>query len=169
MSRRRPASVARAYDEPHPERGVTRSDRPRHSAGPRRVRVAACVDPSRSGGTGNHSFGSWGEVFGDQIIATGILDQLSDSITHNIRGNSYRLKDSSSRPASPVRRGLGVIPGAGRVQFAQMRNMGFPLTIIHDGEHRLGHCRPQCQPRMAAAIEMYEVRHMNPGSARESP
>jgi len=44
--------------------------------------------------TSNQSFGSWGEVFGDRIIATAILDRiLHHAITLNIRGNSYRLKD----------------------------------------------------------------------------
>ncbi len=44
--------------------------------------------------TSNQSFGSWGEVFGDRVIATAILDRvLHHAITMNIRGNSYRLKD----------------------------------------------------------------------------
>ena len=42
---------------------------------------------------GPMSFGSWGDVFGDRIIATAILDRvLHHAITINIRGNSYRLK-----------------------------------------------------------------------------
>jgi DNA replication protein DnaC len=44
--------------------------------------------------TSNQSFGSWGEVFSDRIIATAILDRvLHHAITVNIRGHSYRLKD----------------------------------------------------------------------------
>jgi len=44
--------------------------------------------------TTNQSFGSWGEVFGDRVIATAILDRiLHHAITVNIRGNSYRLKE----------------------------------------------------------------------------
>ena len=44
--------------------------------------------------TSNQSFGSWGDVFGDPVIATAILDRvLHHAITINIRGNSYRLKD----------------------------------------------------------------------------
>lgn len=44
--------------------------------------------------TSNQSFGSWGDVFGDRVIAAAILDRvLHHSITVNIRGNSYRLKD----------------------------------------------------------------------------
>jgi len=42
----------------------------------------------------NQSFGAWGEVFGDRVIATAILDRvLHHAITINIRGNSYRLKE----------------------------------------------------------------------------
>ena len=44
--------------------------------------------------TSNKSFGDWGSIFGDPIIATAILDRLlHHSTTINIRGNSYRLKD----------------------------------------------------------------------------
>ncbi len=44
--------------------------------------------------TSNQSFGNWGEVFGDRVIATAILDRiLHHAITVNIRGNSYRLKE----------------------------------------------------------------------------
>lgn len=44
--------------------------------------------------TSNQSFGAWGEVFGDRVIATAILDRvLHHANTINIRGNSYRLKD----------------------------------------------------------------------------
>src|SRR5207249_5461612 len=44
--------------------------------------------------TSNQSIGSWGEVFGDRVIATAILDRiLHHAITVNIRGNSYRLKE----------------------------------------------------------------------------
>jgi len=44
--------------------------------------------------TSNQSFGAWGDVFGDRVIAAAILDRvLHHAITLNIRGNSYRLKD----------------------------------------------------------------------------
>ena len=44
--------------------------------------------------TSNQSFGAWGEVFGDRVIATAILDRLlHHAVTFNIRGNSYRLKE----------------------------------------------------------------------------
>ena len=44
--------------------------------------------------TSNQSFSAWGEVFGDRVIATAILDRLlHHAVTVNIRGNSYRLKE----------------------------------------------------------------------------
>ena len=51
--------------------------------------------------TSNKSFMDWGEVFGDQVIATAILDRLlHHSTTLNIKGESYRLKEK--RKAGPV-------------------------------------------------------------------
>jgi len=44
--------------------------------------------------TSNKSYADWGSIFGDAIIATAILDRLlHHSMTINIRGESYRLKD----------------------------------------------------------------------------
>ncbi|MDC8451054.1 MAG: ATP-binding protein, partial [Nitrospira sp.] len=38
--------------------------------------------------------GAWGEIFGDRVLATAILDRvLHHAITINIRGHSYRLKE----------------------------------------------------------------------------
>lgn len=44
--------------------------------------------------TSNRGFGQWGEIFGDAIIATAILDRLlHHSTVINIKGESYRLKE----------------------------------------------------------------------------
>lgn len=44
--------------------------------------------------TSNQSLTGWGEVFGDTVIATAILDRLlHHSTTLNIKGESYRLKE----------------------------------------------------------------------------
>ena len=61
--------------------------------------------------TSNQSLGAWGEVFGDPIIASAILDRLlHHSITINITGESFRLKEKrragllgASAPADPGR------------------------------------------------------------------
>jgi len=44
--------------------------------------------------TSNRGFGQWGEIFGDTIIATAILDRLlHHSTVINIKGESFRLKE----------------------------------------------------------------------------
>jgi IstB-like ATP binding protein len=44
--------------------------------------------------TSNKSYGDWGSIFGDGIVATAILDRLLyHSTSVNIRGESYRLKE----------------------------------------------------------------------------
>jgi DNA replication protein DnaC len=44
--------------------------------------------------TSNQSLSGWGEVFGDPIIATAILDRLlHHSTLLNVKGESYRLKE----------------------------------------------------------------------------
>ena len=44
--------------------------------------------------TSNQSLTGWGDVFGDPIIATAILDRLLHHSTMlNVKGESYRLKE----------------------------------------------------------------------------
>ena len=56
--------------------------------------------------TSNKSYGEWGEIFPDQVMAAAILDRLlHHSTTVNIKGESYRLKEK--RRAGLVRRAKG--------------------------------------------------------------
>lgn len=44
--------------------------------------------------TSNKSYGEWGEIFSDYVLATALLDRLLHySTTINIRGESYRLRE----------------------------------------------------------------------------
>ncbi len=59
--------------------------------------------------TSNQSLTGWGEVFGDAVIATAVLDRLlHHSTTLNVKGESYRLKEKRKAglfgrsPAQPV-------------------------------------------------------------------
>jgi len=67
--------------------------------------------------TSNKSFEEWGEIFGDEVMATALIDRL---VHHchivNIRGNSYRLKnhaelyatlrsERTTHPTSTLKRG----------------------------------------------------------------
>jgi len=52
--------------------------------------------------TSNKSFGDWGDLFADPVLATAMLDRLLHHATIiNIRGNSYRLRE---------KRKAGVLP-----------------------------------------------------------
>jgi len=54
--------------------------------------------------TSNKSYGDWGSIFGDSIIATAILDRLlHHSTTINIRGESSRLKERRKAGLVPAR------------------------------------------------------------------
>jgi len=65
--------------------------------------------------TSNQSLGAWGEVFGDPVIATAILDRLlHHSITVNIKGDSYRLREK-------LKAGLLKSRGAEAVESAPSR------------------------------------------------
>ena len=59
--------------------------------------------------TSNKSFIDWGENFGDQVLATAILDRLLyHATTLNIKGKSYRLKEK--RKAGMLGRTPAVTP-----------------------------------------------------------
>ena len=52
--------------------------------------------------TSNKSFIDWGEVFGDQVLATAILDRL---LHHsNVKGESFRLQEKRRRDRGSLRR-----------------------------------------------------------------
>jgi len=83
--------------------------------------------------TSNKSYGDWGSIFGDPIIATAILDRLlHHSTTINIRGESYRLKD---------RRKAGLFP---RAEEDGNRPAPFPSPeLFQNGPRRQGSAAPR--------------------------
>lgn len=73
--------------------------------------------------TSNKSYGDWGSIFGDQIIATAILDHLlHHSTTINIRGESYRLKD---------RRRAGLLPRPEDQQQSPTQTLEIPALALN--------------------------------------
>jgi DNA replication protein DnaC len=53
--------------------------------------------------TSNKSYIEWGKVFGDEVLATAILDRLMHHVTtFNIKGNSYRLKEKQKAGILPA-------------------------------------------------------------------
>ena len=56
--------------------------------------VNACYERCAIILTSNRSFGEWGEVFGDSVIAAALLDRLlHHAIVVQIEGSSYRLRE----------------------------------------------------------------------------
>ncbi len=53
--------------------------------------------------TSNKSYGEWGEIFQDHIIAAAVLDRiLHHCTTINIKGESYRLKERKNQGIKTV-------------------------------------------------------------------
>jgi DNA replication protein DnaC len=47
--------------------------------------------------TSNHGFGEWGDIFGDQVVATALLDRLlHHAQVVQIEGSSYRLREHAA-------------------------------------------------------------------------
>ena len=55
--------------------------------------------------TSNRGFAEWGEVFGDTVVATALLDRLlHHAVVVQIEGASYRLRATpTSSPSTPAR------------------------------------------------------------------
>ena len=78
--------------------------------------------------TSNRGFGEWGEVFGDPVVATALLDRLlHHAVVIQIEGSSYRLRQHAdlvpehvrskalvTPPPAPKRRGRPAKGGADR-------------------------------------------------------
>lgn len=85
--------------------------------------VNACYERCAMILTGNRGFGQWGEIFGDTVVATALLDRLlHHAIVIPIEGNSYRLREHAALlpehmrnlpitpdapPPAPIKRGPG--------------------------------------------------------------
>jgi DNA replication protein DnaC len=82
--------------------------------------------------TSNKSYGEWGSIFGDPIIATAILDRLlHHSTTVNIRGESYRLKERRKAGLLPTRSGesaVSVAPASATPKTRQKPALGSAPT-----------------------------------------
>lgn len=53
--------------------------------------------------TSNKSYVEWGKVFGDDVLATAILDRLlHHAVTFNIKGDSYRLREKKKAGIFPA-------------------------------------------------------------------
>jgi DNA replication protein DnaC len=73
--------------------------------------VNACYERTAMILTSNRGFGEWAEIFGDQVVATALLDRLlHHAVVIQIEGSSYRLREHAelvpehlrSRPIVPA-------------------------------------------------------------------
>ena len=61
--------------------------------------------------TSNKGFGGWGELLGDTVIASAVLDRLvHHSHVLNIRGESYRLREKRQAGLFPSQQYLAASP-----------------------------------------------------------
>ena len=61
--------------------------------------------------TSNKDFGEWGELLGDSVIASAVLDRpLHHSHVLNIRGESCRLREKRQAGLFPSQPRLGTAP-----------------------------------------------------------
>ncbi|WMT43664.1 MAG: ATP-binding protein [Cuniculiplasma divulgatum] len=55
--------------------------------------------------TSNKSFSEWGEILGDSVMASAVLDRILHHCTViNIKGESYRLKDRKKNSLPKARK-----------------------------------------------------------------
>lgn len=76
--------------------------------------------------TSNKSYRDWGSIFGDQVLATAVLDRLlHHATTVNIRGESYRLRERKKAGLSTLPTVDAVLPEASRdASEGSMRRRG---------------------------------------------
>ena len=68
--------------------------------------------------TSNKGFGEWGELLGDTVIASAVLDRLlHHSHVLNIRGESYRLREKRQAGIFSSHQLLGATPAKGNDNY----------------------------------------------------
>ena len=74
--------------------------------------------------TSNRGFAEWGEVFGDPVVATALLDRLlHHAVVVQIEGSSYRLRQHADLLAQPRH------PGQATTTEAPPRRRGRPPKL----------------------------------------
>ena len=85
--------------------------------------VNACYEKTAMILTSNRGFAEWGEIFGDAVVATALLDRLPHhAVVIQIEGSSYRLREHAqllpehmrSRSPTPAPTQTSVPPRPGR-------------------------------------------------------
>ena len=75
--------------------------------------------------TSNRGFAEWGEVFGDPVVATALLDRLlHHAVVVQIEGSSYRLRQYADLLAQPRH------PGQATTTEPPPRRRGRPPKLV---------------------------------------
>jgi|SRR5215469_5263216 len=79
--------------------------------------INACYERCAIILTSNRSFGEWGEVFGDSVVAAALLDRLlHHAIVVQIEGSSYRLREHADLLPEHLRNRLSSLnPGSAQL------------------------------------------------------
>jgi hypothetical protein len=61
--------------------------------------------------TSNRGFTEWGEIFGDPVVATALLDRLvHHAVVFQIEGSSYRLREHTDLMPEHIRTKANIQP-----------------------------------------------------------
>jgi DNA replication protein DnaC len=75
--------------------------------------VNACYERTAMILTSNRGFGEWGEIFGDAVVATALLDRLlHHAVVVSIEGSSYRLREHAQLLPEHMRTRITASPPA---------------------------------------------------------
>jgi len=84
--------------------------------------VNACYEKTAMILTSNRGFAEWGEIFGDAVVATALLDRLlHHAVVIQIEGSSYRLREHAQLLPEHMRSRLTPAPAS--EQPAQRRRI----------------------------------------------
>ncbi|MDR3536954.1 MAG: IS21-like element helper ATPase IstB [Acetobacteraceae bacterium] len=113
--------------------------------------------------TSNRGFAEWGEVFGDQVVATALLDRLlHHAVVVQVEGASYRLRQHADLVPEVVRtRPIPPVPPRHRVADGQQRT-GAPIQPTADHQTKLGNFTPAQMRNFEAALTIVRaarIRH----------
>ena len=92
--------------------------------------------------TSNRGFAEWGEVFGDPVVATALLDRLlHHAVVIQIEGSSYRLRQRADLMPEPlVPRPSSTRQSRHRRRSVAVGRRRTELTITLTDDHRNSRC-----------------------------
>ena len=122
--------------------------------------------------TSNRGFAEWGELFGDPVVATALLDRLlHHAVVVQIEGSSYRLRQpvgAAGRPSSQPRRHRPPDPHCNPLRHGEH---AMPRGCQPAGDHALTDAERQAryQARRQAEQAPPMIRYRRPADRRARP